>query len=143
MSREKRDHPQKPGLGDDETVVTQAHVAQSLIERFGSDGTADFVATNLGVFGTLADLQADYPFGGYDFNFGGGTPAAESISYTENLFPSAIPAITAASFNGLQGMNPTNFFTVDFDGFTLICDILLARVEVLCSAIWLLAESSY
>ena len=76
--------------------------------------------TVLGSFNTLAAYQAAFPFGTYTFNFANGpTMATESLNYTQNLYPSAVPALTSASFNSLYaGINTANDFTVDFNGFT-------------------------
>lgn len=70
-------------------------------------------------FSTAAAFQTAYPFGTYTFHLSnGGTVATESVDYSQNLFPTAISALTAASFNLLQGVNPAMPLTVDFDSFT-------------------------
>ena len=69
-------------------------------------------------YSTLAAFQAAFPFGTYAFNFTGSPSYSESINYAQNVFKSSVPAFTSGTFNGLQGMNPANAFTVNFNAFT-------------------------
>lgn len=68
----------------------------------------------------VPDLSG-YPFGTYTFTAtNSGTMASQTVSldYAMNAFTSDIPALTAATFNALQGMNTTLPFTFDFNSFT-------------------------
>lgn len=70
---------------------------------------------------SLATFNADYPFGTYTVSAKNTVTMATgsaSMNYTQDVYTSSIPALAAASFNGLQGMNPGNAFTVDFNSFT-------------------------
>jgi hypothetical protein len=70
---------------------------------------------------SLATFQADYPFGTYTITaLNSITSASQSgaIGYTVNLFTSAIPALTGATYTGLHGLNPSSLFTVNFNSFT-------------------------
>lgn len=73
------------------------------------------------LFATQADLQAAFPLGTYTFTASNSITLASQtgvIDYTANLFTTAIPALAAATYNGLQGMNPAASFAVNFDSFT-------------------------
>lgn len=67
----------------------------------------------------VATLQTDYPFGTYTVQaFGSGAPSsAVGIDYTANAYGNT-PALTAGSYNSLQGLNPGMGDTVNFNGFT-------------------------
>jgi hypothetical protein len=71
-------------------------------------------------FPNQAAMDAAYPMGTYLFTATGGTVGFEqaSLDYTVDAFTSDIPALTTASFNALQGMNPNLPFTFDFNSFT-------------------------
>jgi hypothetical protein len=58
--------------------------------------------------------------GTYLFTATGGTVGFEqaSLDYSVDAFTSDIPALTTATFNALQGMNPGQPFTFDFNSFT-------------------------
>ena len=63
---------------------------------------------------------AAYPFGSYTFNATGGSagPQTETLSRTPgNYFASAIPALSAATYNGLQGYQPNLGLAIAFDSF--------------------------
>jgi hypothetical protein len=69
----------------------------------------------------LATLNAEFPFGTYTINAtNSGTSASESasINYTQDAFTADIPALTPTTFNGLNGLNTANPFTVNFNSFT-------------------------
>jgi len=70
----------------------------------------------------LATFQADYPDGSYHFHLTDSANAShtqdESVDSSIAAPPTSIPALTAASFNGLQGMDSTKSFTVNFNTFT-------------------------
>jgi hypothetical protein len=67
-------------------------------------------------------FQTNYPDGIYNFHLTDSANAAhtENASVDSSIapVPTAIPALSAASFNGLQGMNPAQPFTVNFNAFT-------------------------
>jgi hypothetical protein len=71
-------------------------------------------------FPNQAAMDAAYPMGTYLFTASGGAVGFEqaSLDYTVDAFTSDIPALTTASFNALQGMNPGQAFTFDFNSFT-------------------------
>jgi len=68
--------------------------------------------------------QTDYPDGNYVFHLTNSSPAATEDatvtvdSVTATPPPTSIPALTAASFNALQGMDPTQPFTMNWNSFT-------------------------
>lgn len=76
---------------------------------FGSPGYPD-----------LASYQAAYPFGTYTFNgiVGGVTTQTENLNYAGDYYASAIPALSAATYNGLQGLAPNSSLTIGFNSFT-------------------------
>ena len=66
-------------------------------------------------------LNAQFPFGTYTINATNSvTMASESasISYTQDPYTAAVPALAAATFSGLNGLNPSNPFTVGYNSFT-------------------------
>ncbi|MGD0298920.1 MAG: hypothetical protein ABSE86_17575 [Bryobacteraceae bacterium] len=69
----------------------------------------------------LGTLNAEFPFGTYTINAtNSGTSASESasINYTQDAFTADVPALTPTTFNGLNGLNTANPFTVNFNSFT-------------------------
>jgi hypothetical protein len=89
-----------------------------------SNGAYDVRSGRVG-FSSLAALNAAYPLGTYTFYaFTTPTPTSSSIPaqyastyYTSNDFPSAIPAVTAATYAGLQGMKAGSTFNFNFNSF--------------------------
>jgi hypothetical protein len=70
-------------------------------------------------FASEAALHTQYPFGTYTYTLSGASPTATgTVSYTADLFSSAIPALSGGSYTGLQGLNPNSSFTVNFNSFT-------------------------
>ena len=71
-------------------------------------------------FPSLSDLHNTYPFGSYTITASGGTVGSESVtlSYLSDPFTSDIPALNPGTFAGLQGFNPADAFTIDFNSFT-------------------------
>ena len=69
-------------------------------------------------FANQAQMDAAYPFGTYTFNASGASPQSATLSYSVDAFTSDIPALTASTFAALQGMNPANPFTFNFNSFT-------------------------
>lgn len=81
--------------------------------------------TNFGygssAFASLAALHAAFPFGAYTVTAtNSGTSATQMgvMNYAADYFTSAIPALTATTYNGLNGMNPSATFPVAFNSFT-------------------------
>jgi hypothetical protein len=68
--------------------------------------------------GSQAVLDAAYPFGTYSFSAIGAVNQSASINYLADAYTADIPALTAATFAALQGMNPANSFTFNFNPFT-------------------------
>jgi len=76
----------------------------------------------------LAALNAQYPLGTYTFTATNSTTGASqtaSLSYGANQFPTvpgsstlAVPALSTASYNTLQGMNSAVAQTLNFNNFT-------------------------
>jgi hypothetical protein len=67
-------------------------------------------------------FQTDYPVSGnYTFHLTDSANAAHTQTETVNdgigTAVATVPALTAASFNGLQGMDPSKAFTVNFNSF--------------------------
>jgi len=70
---------------------------------------------------TQGDLDSAYPFGTYTFtaiNSGTSATQAANINYTADAYTADIPALTAATFAALQGLNPAAPFTFNFNSFT-------------------------
>jgi hypothetical protein len=81
------------------------------------------IANLFGLFdvaATRADLDAAYRFGTYTATLtsGGIGIATATIHYTQDLTPGVIPALTSATFQGLQGLAPSRAFTLAFNSFT-------------------------
>jgi hypothetical protein len=69
---------------------------------------------------TLAGLNAAYPFGTYAFHLTNSVTSASqdaSLDYTVAADALSPPALTAGSFNQLQGLNAASDFTFDFNAF--------------------------
>lgn len=68
-----------------------------------------------------ATFQTDYPNGTYTFHLTDSTNAShtqtEAVDSTLTTPPVTVPILSATSFNGLQGMDPTKSFTVNFNAF--------------------------
>lgn len=71
-------------------------------------------------FGTQAALDAAVPFTTATFEISGGTlgTASADLDLSIDLYPNNIPQFDAATFNGLQAVDPSVDFTVAFNGFT-------------------------
>jgi hypothetical protein len=72
-------------------------------------------------FATFAAMNVAYPMGTYLFTANNSvTMATEmaSLDYTVDAFTSDVPALTAATYTTLQGMNPGVPFTFNFNSFT-------------------------
>jgi len=72
-------------------------------------------------FPTAAAMNAAVPFGTYSYtatNSSTMASASATLNYTADAFTSAIPALSAASFNALNGLNPNTALTIGFNSFT-------------------------
>jgi PEP-CTERM motif len=67
---------------------------------------------------TSVAMDAQYPFGTYTFQANGAVNETANIIYTTDAYTADIPALSAATFAALQGMNPANSFTFNFNSFT-------------------------
>jgi PEP-CTERM motif len=70
-------------------------------------------------FATLADMEAAYTFGTYNFSAesGGGTDFA-SLVYNEDDYSLTDPYLTGTTYSSLQGMNASQAFTFNLSPFT-------------------------
>ncbi len=86
---------------------------------YGLDGLA--TQFSLGqTFATQAEMDAAFPFGSYvgtAAQGANGATATASIQYTQDVYSEDVPAFTPASFNALQGFDPTQPITVNFNSF--------------------------
>lgn len=72
------------------------------------------------LFSTQAAMDTAFPFGTYTVeatNTSTSVSEQLSINYTQNAYPNSIPALTAATFRGLQGLDSTHAFRVAFKRF--------------------------
>jgi hypothetical protein len=72
-------------------------------------------------FPTAAAMNAAIPFGAYTYTATNSSTMASAtavLNYTADAFTSAIPALSAASFNALSGLNPDTALSLDFNSFT-------------------------
>lgn len=67
-------------------------------------------------FATQGDMDTAFPFGTYTFQTN--TSLTAALNYLQDAYTSDIPALDAATFNALQGMNPALPFTFHFNSFT-------------------------
>jgi hypothetical protein len=70
-------------------------------------------------FATQADMNTAIPFGDYVYSATGATSAMATLDYTGDAFTSAIPALDAASFNALNGLDTSMALTIGFNPFTV------------------------
>jgi hypothetical protein len=71
-------------------------------------------------FATQADMNAAVPTGDYVYtaaNSATSDSEMATLDYTGDAFASAIPALTAATWNALNGLDPSTALTVGFDTF--------------------------
>lgn len=72
-------------------------------------------------FPTKAAMDAAFPFGSYVITATNSvtmTSQTATLSYTADAYTADIPALTAASFAALQGLDTTKPLTVQFNSFT-------------------------
>jgi hypothetical protein len=87
---------------------------QSLPASGTSFGTAP-------AYGSEADLHAAYPFGDYAIsahNSVTNDTQGGVIHYTGDHFTTVIPTLSAATFTGLQGLDPATALQIAFNSFT-------------------------
>jgi hypothetical protein len=67
-----------------------------------------------------ATFQSEFPTGIYTFDLSGSEPAHQPMNVDVNIASGSVtvPTLTAASFNALQGMDPTQDMPVDFNAFS-------------------------
>lgn len=81
-------------------------------------------------FPTRAALDTAYPDGTYSYEISGGTGGSQSATLTmpDDFFPSVVPQLTEATFNGMGGADPTLPFTVEWNSF--LPDVRAANARV-------------
>lgn len=110
-----------PGPFDGGTVNTPG-TAGTVTLTPGTDGAGNpDIQFGSGLLTNQASFNAMFPTGTYTFNLTDSADATQNTSQSiidnsSGTFP-PIPALTAASFNGLQGLDPTQAFTVFFNQF--------------------------
>jgi hypothetical protein len=106
------------GTLGDFSSVSSTYSGPGSPENLAISGTS--FNTNSSLYPTLAMLTANDPFGTYTFKgTGGGSPNTGVINnYNAYLFTTNIAALTGASYNGLQGLNPSSAFDIFYDSFT-------------------------
>jgi hypothetical protein len=80
---------------------------------------------------SLSDLNAQFPMGTYTFDATNSVTSASQtdfIDYTVAADPLSIPQLTAAAYDGLQGLKAGSGFTFDFNSFDQNPDANLAYV---------------
>lgn len=71
-----------------------------------------------GFFATQAAMDAAFPFGTYTFTAtNGSTVDTASYSYTADDYSSSLPFLTGTDYASLQGMNPSQAFTLHLSPF--------------------------
>ncbi|WP_287729122.1 PEP-CTERM sorting domain-containing protein [Microcystis sp. M061S2] len=87
----------------------------------------EFVAANLLTYPTLEALEAAFPDGTeYIYTIVGGslgTQAAFLPTVPPRAFVNDVPFLTGTTFNDLQGFDPSQPFTISFNGTSLFPDI--------------------
>jgi|ERR1700733_8672834 len=97
------------------TAFYPFHPPQSLPTGGAGSTQYDYQSS---LYPSMLALHAAYPFGQYNFIAGGGSSGTTtaSINYTHDYFTTTIPYVT--DFSSLNGLNPAQNFTVDFNSFT-------------------------
>lgn len=110
-----------PGDFDGGSATYPGPGSPQALSLMGSPATATSVGYQTGYYASLGAMQSDYPFGTYTItmtNSSTSNSETGSISYTANDWTSDVPALIASTYNGLQGLNPNQGFTVDFNSWT-------------------------
>lgn len=95
-------------------------IALNYAPRLNRGGVYVGIAFGQG-FASVADLNAAFPFGTYTFTATNANTAATQTAnaiYDSNHWPSVAPALTAASYTQIQGMNAGSGTMFSFNGFT-------------------------
>jgi hypothetical protein len=66
----------------------------------------------------LATFATKFPFGTYTITLSNPGSFSAMYNYTQNLYPTDIPQFTPATFNALNGLNPSHPLTLQFNSFT-------------------------
>ena len=70
---------------------------------------------------TIAAQQSDFPYGAYTItanNSVTNVTQSVTINYIADFFTSSLPALTAQSYNALNGLNSNNGYLISFNSFT-------------------------
>jgi hypothetical protein len=97
-----------PGSGSPLALTKYTNVCAACAEYFGGS----LFYTN------RSGLQAAYPFGTYTFTANNsitGTSQTAPLVYSQDLFTSTIPALDAASYTALQGMDSSQTISIAFN----------------------------
>jgi hypothetical protein len=77
--------------------------------------TPTFFAYQSGILPSQAVLDAEFPFGTYQFNADGPAgPDSASFDYLADSYPQSLPFLTGTNFTDLQGVNPAAPFAFEF-----------------------------
>jgi hypothetical protein len=100
-----------PGFATDIRLTHPAGVLDGVI----ADGFWEVFIT----FPTRAELDAAYPDGAYTYAISGGTGGDQSAGLTmpADFIPATVPQFTAATFGGLQAVDPAEPFTASWNAF--------------------------
>ena len=68
-------------------------------------------------YASQADLDAAFPQGTYTVNYSGGTetPGSFNVNYSADAYAASTPLFTPATFTGLQNLNASQAFTLDWN----------------------------
>ena len=68
-------------------------------------------------FASQADLDTAFPQGPYIVNYGGGTetPGNFTVAYSTDVYATSNPLFTAMTFNGLQNLDTSKAFTLNWN----------------------------
>jgi hypothetical protein len=106
-----------PGSFDGGTVTKPSGAGTATLSP--SAGNLQFGS---GVITSPAAFNAGFPTGVYSYHLTDSGNAADvqttTIDDSQETFASQVPALTAASFTALQGLDPTQALTVHFNTFT-------------------------
>lgn len=109
-------------------VTDAADLTSVSLTRPGEDEPFDFLGTSgpgteysrvIGNFMTKVDAFSVIPAGDYTVAISGGTLGDQTATVTQphesGNWPESIPAFTPATWTALQGMDPTNAITIEFN----------------------------
>ncbi len=88
-----------------------------------TSGSGTFYSTGEFTYASRSSLMTNWPSGIYTFSVTDFNEDVWNFPLTQSsaggVWPAAVPAFTAASYNGLQGMNPTQPRFVEVNSFTI------------------------